>query len=288
MLNGSFYLNGITFNDVHATTPPSGYLIQGIDGLFGGVTPKYISHELPHKHGTLAYPSYLNERTITLTGFILGRSEAETNTKVAYLARACTILAATVPLKFQVPGMPALQCWVKTKDAPEIKVLHAGVASFNIQLVAPDPFLYSQALYSEVAYWKGGTVGGGVPIPTKIPLAIAMAKPVSTSQGNGVVNSGTIDAMPTIDIHGYVADPTIINNTTGKSFRLNFTIVKDNYIRVNTAFRLVRLNGTANRYSTFKGTFFSLAPGTNNILFKAWVGSGAQARVEVSWRDTYI
>jgi hypothetical protein len=286
MLNGDFYLNGITFNDIHGTSPPSGYIIQSIDGLFGGVTPKYISHELPHKHGTLAYPSYLNERTIVLQGFVLGASEADTNTKVAYLARACTILSATVPLKFQVPGMQPLQCWVKTKDAPEVKVLHAGVASFNIQLVAPDPFIYSQEMLTDVTYWEGGTIGGGTPIPTAIPTAIPGALPANS--GDTIVNSGTIDAMPVIDIHGYVADPTIINSTTGKSFRLNFTIVKDNYIRINTALRLVRLNGTANRYSTFKGTFFSLAPGDNLIKFKAWTGSGAQARVEVSWRDTYI
>jgi phage-related protein len=286
MLNGSFYLNGITFNDIHQTVMPSGYIIQGIDGLFGGVPPKYISHELPHKHGTLAYPSYLNERTITLTGFVLGVSEADTNTKVAYLARASTILAATVPFKFQIPGMQALQCWVKTKDAPEVKVLHAGVASFNIQLVAPDPFIYSQEYHTEVAYWKGGTIGGGTEVPTGIPLGIPGALPVHT--GDTVVNAGTIDAAPVLDIHGYVKNPTIVNSTTGKSFRLNFTIVKDNYIRVNTALRLVRLNGTANRYSILKGTFFSLAPGDNLIKFKAAVGSGAQARLEVNWRDTYV
>jgi hypothetical protein len=288
VLNGEFFLNGITLNDIHSTTPPSGYVIQSIDGLFGGVAPKYISHELPHKHGTLAYPSYLNERNITLQGFVLGATEEDTNTNVAYLARASTILSATVPLKFQVPGLPPLQVWVKTKDAPEVKVLHASVASFNIQLVAPDPFLYSQEFYSEVAYWGTGTVGGGTPIPTAIPTAIPGAQPVSTADGNGVFNAGTIDAMPVIDIHGYAQDPTIINSTTGKSFRLNFTIVKNNYIRINTALKLVRLNGTANRYSTFKGTFFSLAPGQNVIKFKASVGSGTQSRVEIAWRDTYV
>lgn len=284
MLNGSFYVNGITFNDIHQTNPPSGYIIQGIEGLFGGVSPKYIAHELPHKHGTLAYPSYLQERTITLTGFILGVSEGDTNTKVAYLARACTILAATVPFKFTVPGMPPLVCWVKTKDAPEIKVLHAGIASFNIQLVAPDPFIYSQELHREVAYWAGGSTGGGVTIPTAVPLSIAGAQPIFEQ----VTNAGTIDAMPIIDIYGYVVDPTIINSTTGKSFRINETLVKGNYMRINTAFRLVRFNGTANRYWTLKGTFFSLQPGDNLIKFKAWTASGAESRMEVTWRDTYI
>lgn len=152
---------------------------------------------------------------------------------------------------------------------------------FLIDFDAEYPFLQSPTdNISEIPIFSGGGMG--------IPMGIPMSMAVGGSAAANVVNDGNYDAYPLYTFYGVMQNPTLTNQTTGKSMSLTYNltatsqyIVVDSYLRT-----VVFYAGGNNVRQYFTGDFFTLPPGINAL--KLTVGSGTSGKVGVSFKNNYL
>jgi hypothetical protein len=284
MLDCIYELNGITFNDFTYGAQVTGYAITEPTGIFSSQEPKYVSQELPTRHGAISYPSYIKPRAVILEGYILAANNADLHARWVRLSRAMTILAEPLPLKIKATGLPPQQIMVKLGAKLDIKSdKNTGptVARFDIPLTADDPLLYSQTLHEAISWYGASTAG--VSVPTVVPLSIGR------SEANSLIckNRGTLLAQPTMYIYGPISSPQLIHSD-GDTLSFNISLVDGDYLVVNMKDKQVLLNGTANRFHTARGTFFGFTPGNNTVRILGGASEGAGARITAQWRDTWV
>lgn len=139
--------------------------------------------------------------------------------------------------------------------------------AFNIQLVAPDPYLYNagdgsdpDSGYIEQEIYKVG--GGGYPTPYTLP--------VQWQAGNTpaqVDNTGDIYIAPQIVLTGVYTNPRITNVTTGAFIELNVTTAPGQVIIIDMKKRTITLDGgSVAAYRTDDSTWWQLQPGINVVM----------------------
>jgi phage-related protein len=121
------------------------------------------------------------------------------------------------------------------------------------------------------------------------PIVLA---PATLLGENTVVNSGDADAYPVWTIHG-PGQPTITNQTTGRSFGLNVTLSSDEVVVVDTrpTFQSAIDQDNNDRWNDLLKSsprdLWSLAPGTNDLSLSL-TGSDAESKIVLSYTRRWL
>lgn len=226
--------------------------------------------------------SFYGVRRFSLDFVVIGSTIADYRSKRDALLSAFSTLNGPQTITFNLSGGRALTLTAVTLslDFP----LKAGVPAAgdcHIEMEAAFPFFLNEELTTVVASLP--TLGGGtVPAPT-MPMALSMGSGVTTT----AINNGTTQAYPTFRFSGPVTNPAIKNQTTGEEMRFLLSLGAGEYLDVNTLQKsIVDASGT-NRYSSKTGDWWTLAPGTNLLSFRADSSDPAAIAI-ITYADTYL
>lgn len=275
---------------IHDNTLNSGlYLAPKIQGLeIPDIRLPY--YERPTADGAVVPGQLYSGRLISFQGVVIGETASEYRTLRRTLESAISIrrddsgnyLPRT--LKFKTMDDLELQIDVYTRKLQfdDINLRHG---SYKLDLYAPDFALLSQAVKNEVI---AAFTGGGMAIPMAIPMDMS----VGGSTAATLTNDGNISAYPTITITGPVTNPTLINEQTGETLDLTYTLTTaDESIVIDTLRRTVIYYATSggspvNVRGAMAGDFITLQPGDNTV--KLVLASTSDGKATFSWRDSYL
>lgn len=141
--------------------------------------------------------------------------------------------------------------------------------AFNIQLVAPDPYLYDagdgvdpSSGWIEQEIFKVG--GGGYTTPYSLPVTW---QPGQTPAN--VDNTGDIYIYPQLILSGQYTNPRINNLTTGSFIELNLTTSASDEVIIDMKNRTITLDGgSITAYRTDDSSWWFLQPGINVITLE--------------------
>jgi hypothetical protein len=171
--------------------------------------------------------------------------------------------------------------YIRQEGDASTEIISENEGVFAIGLVAPDPLKFSSI--EHVTSTKLPVTIGGLAVPIALPFSI------DSVQVSGVVavsNDGTYAVGPRVIVYGPVDSPKLTHLGTGESLQLNMTIDAGDWVDLNFDRHTAMLNGVASRRGYVSGTWFSLAPGDNNIAFNSPTYS-ATAEAQVVWRDAW-
>lgn len=170
---------------------------------------------------------------------------------------------AAAPLTVTRDGV-ARRAYVRLDGAPTINLAGRNAATFDIPLIAADPFRYAEAQSSLTLALPNVT--GGLTIATTAPFSIGATS--VTGQGDAI-NAGTALTYPVIRLNGSVSNPTLTNATTGAALTYNGSIAAGDFVLIDCAAKTVLYNGTATRRGLVSGSFPSLSPGDNTVTLSS-------------------
>lgn len=259
------------------------FILQEIHGI-ESPTLRLPRYNLPGANGTAVSNALFAERAISIKGYVNAPDGTPSSlAQSVYLANRRTLINS-VAYKRDVNGNLFSQLMTITlMDGTQVtcnvfldKPLQMGFSigntsyeEFQLTFIAPDPNLYSTI---QNVTNIGLAVGGGVAVPTAVPLSLA-----SSSGGQAIItNVGTNVAFPVITLVGPLTNPFIANLTTNQYMQLNMVInATDAPVIINMGAPSIMQNGgdiSANR-TTFS-TYWGLFGGNNTIGFSASAGSG--------------
>lgn len=254
----------LTFND---TASGSYYWLNGIDGMDGAAVRTNVDVK-PQRDGAILHNSYLGARTIVLTGQVVAGSFETRRTMLDDLAaHVVSILRANGTLRFTPTGGSARQLTVRAFDKA---VVRGGVVKeFQLTLLAPDPFVYSDTLFSaSTSPLTGGGTAGGVALPHAFPFSFGEY----TAGGEvTVTNSGNVNSYPVVRVYGPITAPTLRNLTTGSVLSFpGLSVSAGSYAALDMAAETARLDDLASspliRYlDVASSEFWPLIPGSNIV-----------------------
>lgn len=282
------YLNNL---QIHSNETNVGFWLKpNIQGL-EAPSIRLPSFERPNIDGAFVPNQLYGGRAITLEGKVSGggdmltyRTRRRQLEAVTRIYRPGGVLAPIV-FKFKTMDDLELQAEVYARKftLPDQMM---GAGNYTLELFAPNTRLLSQELHQQqLAIFEGG----GMAIPTEIPLDMSAGGTVETI----INNAGDTGAFPTITLYGPIEDPTISNQTTGDSFALDYTLTTgDEFITVDVERRTVlyfadSTSSGVNIRQYFSGDWFELAAGNNSI--KLVVADTTDAGYAlIRWRDAYL
>ncbi len=160
-------------------------------------------------------------------------------------------------LKFTTLDDLTLQAYV------EILVVRYPYSSvirpFLLEMVAPDWRFYSQTLHQ-----------------------ITMAKDTPTE----VENVGNENTYPVYVITG-PGNGFTISDADGNSFLVDYELLDDSTIEVDTVANEVKLGDGTPIFSSFSGDFFGREPGAINVTLEVGSGDNVTTELSVDFRDAY-
>jgi hypothetical protein len=286
---------------VYASSPAygDGFYLTDIDGLVAA-SIRNPTQDRPGRDGTIVFDFLFGPRFPVLQGVIVAGSSTEEHYLRHLLALACnSILRADGTLKWTPNGHDERQLTVRCLEA--LQISHDTPAAFQLALVAGDPTVYSSTEQEDTtsALSLGGQ-GGGLAFGQAVDEGgeDAWGFPFSfgefTSGGSAtLVNGGTVDAYPVVDITGPIVSPTLHNVTTGKVVSLSgLSLSSGDHIEIRMLDETVRLNGDPDSSQIDKldiatSEFWPLVPGTNSIRLAAASFDAAETFATITWRDAY-
>lgn len=131
----------------------------------------------------------------------------------------------------------------------------------NCQLVAPDPFLYSN---DPETLTLGAASNASLTFPLTFPLVFG----ASTGGTGTIENRGNAKAYPFITVVGTCNSITVSNNTTGESMSCNVSLGGNDTLIIDNrpATRGIYLNGVK-RLDLKNGEWITCDPGDNDFVF---------------------
>ena len=242
---------------LHGDSPPAGvgYVIKpdGVAGLFGGLDMRRDSTERPAAHGEFAAPGLLASRTVTLDGYVWGRSfdEAWGLAQVLNgLGAPGTELALTVE---DTLGSRSAGAYLARTPETTPKRL-AGHFTFTIHLWLPDPVFL-------------GT----------------LRETTSTGADASASHEGNFDAWPHFTVTGDMPDGYSLTSQ-GRAFEVPGPLPADQSDVVNFSTGVVKRNG--NTVSGVIPRVWSV-PGGHVIDWALVPDSGSGSAI-CQLADTYI
>lgn len=262
-------------------------LVQ-IEGLVDLPPVRSADQILLRRHGAHPGDDFSDVRSIVVTYELHSATAAGFADLVSDLQQAFSPGGVEIPFVFQIPGVAGgakALIWARAKR----RQLPVNLDWFyrqplaTIELVATDPLLYSASESSGATSLP--SAGGGLTFPATAPLTFGA---VSTGGTISAVNSGSFDTDITLRIDGPVTNPRVESLTAGKTIAVNITLATGEYLVIDTKARTVLLNGTASRYSSLdtSSRWFTLAPGTNEITFRA--STPTVATLAAVWRSAWL
>lgn len=263
------------------------YHLRVIEGLLDMPEVRTADRPLLLRHGLHPGTDYLAGRSLLVQVDVVHHDETTFYDAVAEL-RAAFQVGSEAPLTFQLPGvadgeLARIYARCRAFKAVIDDAYWEKAARVAIRLDATDPRIYADDESSDSTSLPDSV--GGLTFPLTFPLSFGGV--VSSGGRITAVNAGSFPAPWVARIDGPVNDPRIEHVGTGQKIDLELAVDAGDYVLLDSATRSVLLNGTASRYSalTTDSTWFELAPGSNELAFRAAVSSAAT--VTVSWRSAW-
>jgi len=284
------YLNNLQVHDNQMASTLGFWLKPLIQGL---EMPdiRLPTFDRPNIDGSFVPNQLYGGRAITLQGKVTGSGSLATyRTRRSQLESAVKIyrpggVLTPITFKFKTMNDLLLQASVYTK---KLKFSDNLITSgdYVLDLYAPDIRLLSQELnQTQLNIFEGG----GMPLPMPIPMDMSAGGTVLQP----ILNAGNFTSLPFFTIRGTIEDPTISNETTGKSFSITYTLTSTaERIEIDVENRTVLYFATdtstgVNIRQYFSGDWFDIEPGSNSIkLVVADITDSGYLLIK--WRDAYI
>lgn len=192
-----------------------------------------------------------------------------------------------IPLYFKAPGVNERFLFVKplgvTYDWTTARRL--GICDVQFGAFAEDPRIYDNSLISSTIH-LGATVLSGFSF--SLAFSFSFGGVSTTTDQAFLAVAGNRPTPPIFTITGPVADPRILNDTTGSEMIFSgITLAGGETLVVDAKSKTVRLNGTTNRRNTLQApTWFYLQPGNNTIRFRA-ASSDPSATLKTEYRPAW-
>lgn len=259
-----------------------------VEGLVDMPPVRSSDQILLRRHGAHPGDDYTDSRQIILSYELNAADNTTFAELVEELQRAYRPGGVEEPLVFRIPGVAdgaKARVWCR----PRRRVMPIDVAWYyrlpiaQIELVATDPLIYADALSQGSCSLP--SAGGGLTFPLTFPRTYGA---VSTGGTITAVNGGSFDTDVTFRIDGPAVNPRIESLTAGKTIAVNISLAAGEYLVIDTKARTVLLGGTTSRYSFLDtdSRWFSLAPGTNEISFRA--ATSTVATLTATWRSAWV
>jgi len=278
-----------------------------IQGLLDRAGIRESSSDLVEGDGATHGPFWLSRRAGTIQGILLPTvlDMGQVAAAESKLKRATRALRADGLLRWIPPNASSpRQLRIRVQDGP--RVTGRRPKAFQVTLVSADPYALSSTENSatiSAALQSDGEITGADPftdpigvastvghgIPNPIPEPILSNEVASNQTLVAITNAGDAPTWPRFRITGPVTDPTLLNNTTGESWSLSYTLAAGEFLDVYPQLGRILAGGTADRYSSLDfltSTWWQLEPGANDVRLLASTYS-AGAEFTIYWRDAY-
>jgi hypothetical protein len=159
-----------------------------------------------------------------------------------------------------------------------------GWIFFDLRLKALDPYWYDTN-YTTIAFTNAAAVNflGNPFLPIKLS-----SSGIFTSFS--VSNTGDVEAWPLWTIVGPAVNPTLTNNTTGKSIALTISLTVGQSLTIDTrpGFKTITRENGSNQFSAASpaSSLWSLARGLNTITLSVTGSSGA-SQLQLQYKQRY-
>lgn len=264
------------------------YSLVQVEGLAGMPPVRTADQVLMRRHGAHPGDDFVDVRSVVLTYEIYAADSTAFAVAVEALQLAFRPGGEEQAMVFQIPGLAdnakaLIWCRPRHRQLPVNLEWFHRIPIATVEMVATDPLIYANTESEGSATLP--TSGGGMTFPETPPITFGT---VSTGGTITAVNNGSFDTDPTFRIDGPATDPRIESLTAGKIIAVNITLATGEYLLIDTKSRTVLLGGTTSRYSFLDSTsrWFSLAPGSNEITFRA--STATAATLSMRWRSAWL
>ncbi len=276
------------------------YMLEKISGT-GTVESKPLTQRGFMQDGTHYFSSLLEPRELSLTLWIQGSSRTDLLGKRNEVLSAFNPKAGEGTLSYSNDA-GTWEISATVKRLPQMEAIrNALVQRFTIEMYAADPaWLEAEAGEQEKAFtaFAGGLVLR-VPRFDEEEVVVSGTETASLpfsfgTQGHTEVidNEGNLDTPLLIEFKGPGLRHRLVNSDTGEKVELILPLDEGESVFVNTkpqsieAYRMV--NGKkvmAFNYLNPASKYFSIAPGTNNIMFSA---AHSDATADVTYTERFV
>lgn len=275
-------------------------MLEKISGT-GTVESKPLTQRGFMQDGTHYFSSLLEPRELALTLWIQGSSRADLLEKRNEVLSAFNPKAGEGTLSY-TNDAGTWEISATVKRLPQMEAIrNALVQRFTIEMYAADPaWLEAEAGEQEKAFtaFAGGLVLGEATLDENdvvVSETEAASLPFSFgTQGHTEVidNEGNLETPLLIEFKGPGLRHRLVNSDTGEKVELILPLDEGMSVFVNTkpqsieAYRMV--NGEkvmAFNYLNPASEYFSLSPGTNNIMFSA---AHSDAMADVTYTERFV
>lgn len=241
--------------------------------------------ERTEQDGAIQGDNWYGKRAIILGGELLVSGTIARNEAAARVMRASNAMRKDATLIWTPDG--GEQVFVKVRRSQRTTIAGNWNKKFQIPLTAADPRIYSTLLTT-------GTVSAAAATEAGRSYNKKFNYIYGATAANGVLfvtNNGWGESPPIIRVYGPGINPSLINNTTGQSINLTYTLTSaEEYLELDFFNRTIKLQGTSNRYSAMQfatSEWWYLQPDQNEIRL-AYSSFSAGAKMEIFYRDAWV
>jgi len=267
--------------------PTADFLVApGVTGLADTPSPDTSDRPRLRRPGIHPGDDYPAAREIIIPVEVTGADTATWEANRALLKQAMRPDATRgeEPLVFQVPGIAG---GGKRRVAARPRGLAVPLDldyfhEIEVELcrfVATDPAI----LDNEVTTVASGILSpstGGLTWPLTWPLTWGTAAATTST----TTNAGETEAEWSATITGPTTNPLIEHVTSGAVLRLELVVAGGESVTIDSKARTVLLNGSSRSSALTSRQWFTIAPGANEIAFRADSGTGTMT---LTYRNTW-
>lgn len=262
------------------------YSLVEVEGLLSLPDVVAANHAQLRRHGLFAGDPFLRSRAVRVTMEIYDPIASTFSNLVDALTDATTPIRAESALKFKLPGvfgggeLQVIGRPVRRQLPVDLEFLYQKpIAVLEFECTSP---LITSTTNTETSV-ELPTTDGGLTFDATFDVTFGVA---SVGGDATLVNSGNFDADLTFTFNGPVNKPRLTLDSSGDFLEFDVNLTAGQTLVVDTAARTVLLNGTANRYHTLSGTWWTLPPGSETVSFSA--AAFDTGTVDISFASTWI
>ena len=272
------------FNDFEFGGGDSVYQILSVEGLESLPDIRNQDDNRGYQDGMFTGRDFLSGRSIMIDMYVFGQSGTSMQANMDLLQRNLVPQQqGTGLLQFQLPNnsLQRINARVRRRDVKIDIDYSSGRGRALYEFFCPDPRYYDDTLNtSDIT-------------ATATPTGRTYDRVYDLDYGGGagtgiITNNGWATTYPTITITGPATNPRVINNSTGQSLLIDYTLQTTDTLVIDTDYRTVTINGVNRRAILNNASaWFAAPPGTSLYSFQA-TGTGVGTSCVVTWRNAYI